>query len=658
MPDYTLLDLLTATGGYRPVASVGGADAQPNTLYRGSGYWLRPGGRLKPVKGSTQISATNIGARIYAIDQYRGSIAGGLVSGNLPKESLVRYQQSALFFLSENTSQQVYLNESTSSPFTLTGVTTSSIAGKLRVALQSGTTLTAYDAGLQPPASVGTVATETGGSKSMDGKVSIVACQRRTAVNVTSNPSPASVQTLSSSGNNRIRVTLGSLTTGADAWWFGGTDWGRGDYGPWKLIREVRVTLPGTITFTNGSSAFSGVSTRFLRDLRNGDRITANSTNYYVGATSDTAGVIYSDAALTTPINFAGATGTYAVTVIEVVLDYRNGELTDLIESDNDPPPIMDGILNFNDVLFGWRNNSFYAAKIGNPEAWPATLERSTMSGGNILQAFGGDAKIYLLTTNSLEVVTFTQDPDNPFILRQAWAFGFTSPTQAVVADGVLYAAVGVSSGVKIVRTRVDDSPDLEFSANVESDMIGWNVANVVMAVAPAEGAVLVIHNDGTNTTIIPYMLQLGAWSLPQSLSGRVKDAATVANTCNFIVYDGTNFRAYRFEGGTGSGISKYACWPFLDKDGVRQVLKRFKFVGDADTLYVYVITPGGSVPDVTSTGAALASYTLTGSLTMAEQVQTNIQNAQGYAIRVDSDDADSEIVECGVWGLLNRIGR
>lgn len=651
MPRFQLLDMLTATGGYRPVASVGGADTQPNVLYRGSGYWLRPGGRLKPVKGSTQISATNIGARIYAIDIYRGSIAGGLVSGALPKESLVRYQQSALFFLSENTGQQVYLNESTSSPFTLTGVTTSSMAGKLRVALQSGTTFTAYDAGLQAPSSVGTIATEAGGSKAMDGKVSIVACQRRTAVDVTSNPSPASVQTLSSGSNNRIRVTLGTLTTGADAWWFGGTDWGRGDFGPWKLIREVRVIPTGTFGLTNGSAAFTGIGTRFLRDLRPGDQVTLDGSNYLVATvTSDTAGT------LTT--NFTGTTASYSGTMVQVVLDYRNGELTDLIEFDNDPPPIMDGILNFNNVLFGWKNNTFYAAKIGNPEAWPAVLARSTMSGGNIIQALGGDAKIYLLTTNSLEVITFTQNPDDPFLLRQVWAFGFTSPSQAVVAEGLLYAAIGVSAGVKIVRTRVDDSPDLEFSANIESDLAGWNVSNVVMAVAPAEGAVLAVHNDGSNTTLIPYMLQLGAWSLPQALTGRVKDAATVANTCDFIVYDGTNFRAYQFEGGSGSGIAKYVCWPFLDREGIRQTLKRFKFIGDADTLYVYVITPGGSVPDVTNTGAALASYTLIGSLTMAEQIQTNVQNAQGYAIRIDSDDSDSEIVECGVWGLLNPIGR
>jgi len=661
MPSIQPLAILTASGGYRPVSSIGGPDVRPDTLYAGWNYWIRPGGRLKPTKGSTQVSAQNIGTKIYAVDQYRGEIAGGLVSGRLPKESLVRYQGSALFFVSENTSQQVYINESTSTPFTLTGVTTSSVASKLRVALLNGTTYTAYDAGIQPPASIGTVSTETGGSKSMDGIVSIVACARRTITDTTGNPTPASVQTLSSSGNNRIRVVLPALASGTDAWWYGGTQWGAGNFGPWRLIREVRSIVRGTSTFTNGSAAFTGSETSYLSDLRNGDRVTVNATNYYVGVTTNGAGSLYSDAALTTPINFAGATATYSIQVIEIVLDWRNGELTDLIEFDNDVPPLLDGVLNFNDVLFGWRGNTFYTSKIGNPEGWPAALARSTQSQSDILNALPGDNRIYLLTTNGLEVVTFTQQEGAPFLLRQVWAFGFSSPTQAVVSEGVLYAAIGTSSGVRIIRTRVDDSPDLELSADIESDLNSWTIANVVMALDPANAAVLAMWNNGTYTITIPFMLQQNQWSIPQlDANGLARCAASVSNTCYMSYLVGANYRVYQFEGGNGSGLSRYVAWPFIDKDGMRQVLKRIKVTGDADSLFIYAITPGNAVPTISEGGGGSIAgpYTLSGTLQMSSVVNTNVQNAQAFAIQLNSDDADAEVTEVGVFGLLNPIWR
>lgn len=659
---YDRLARLTAVNGYRPAQSIGGVDVDPNTLYRGQNYWVRPGGRLIPTKGAAETTAQNVGPRIYALDQYRGTIGGALVSSRLPKESLVRYQGSALFFVSENTSQQVYINESTSSPFTLTSVTTSSTASKLRVALLNGTTYTAYDAGLAAPLSPGTVATETGGDKSMDGVVSIVACARRSVTDYTSNPCPADVQTLAAAGNNRIRVTLPSMATGQDGWIYAGTNWGAGNYGPWKTIREIDTVFSVTCTNASASVTFANAD----KWLRPGDKITivdslAASSNYYVDGGADaptSTGFKLASDATGTPTTFSGATGACTVTVTEIVLDWRNGELGEQIEFDNDLPPTLDGLMLFNNTPFGWQGNTLYPSKIGNPEAFPQILARGTQSGANIVQALAGDGRIYLMTTNGLEVVTFTQNDLDPFLIRQVWAFGFSSPTQAVVAEGTLYAAVGTSSGVKIVRTRVDDSPDLEFSANVESDMLGWNVANVTMAIDPANGAVLAIYNDGTNSKIVPFMLQQQVWGLPQTVTGQVKSAATVGNSCYFINLVSSNFRVYTHEGGTGSGTTSYVVWPFIEQDGIRQIIKRIKVTCDATTLYVYTLAPGASVPDVTNTTAATVSVALTDTLVQEPQIQTNLPNAQSWTIRIDSTGATAEITELNVFGMLNRIGR
>jgi len=664
MPRLQLLTSFTAGGGYRPVQTLAGPDARPDTPYRGKNFWIRPGGRVVPVKGvGSQLSSQNLGARIFPIDQYRGEVDGAQIvdasnpSGyRLPKTSLVRYNQSALFFVSELASQQVYINESTSSPYTMTGVTTSPTAGKLRVAVMSGTTFNVYDAGIQAPAAPST-AKESGGSKAMDGVVSIVQCEGRIETDTFSNPSPVYKDTMVAASNQRLRVTLSASSSGCNTWRFGGTDWARGDQGPWKTIRDVRVNPEGTIAVTSGSATLTGTGTRFQRDFRAGDLVTIDGSDYTIATiTSDIAGTLTSNST---------STGSFTATMKQVVLEWRNGEIgPDVIEFDNDVPPLMDGIAVFNNVLFGWKNNEFYPGKIGNPEAFPNALQRTTQGGGNIVGVHAGDGRIYLLTTNGLEVVSFTQNPAEPFLIRQVWNFGFEAQNQAVVVDGTLYAAVGTDYGVKIIRTRVDDSPDLEFSADVESDMKSWVASQVIMTHDPASGALLAMYWQPTpgarTTTVLPFLMQQGIWSFPHEISNQVVDAAVVNNNCELIVYDGTNYRAFRFENGNGSTTEAYCAWPFIDPpiDSLRKVIKRLKFTGKANTLRLYVAQPGQAAPVNTSTGTATVSHTLDSINGHHLQVQTNIPNAQSYSVRVDSTGADANFSQCDVWGYPNLISR
>lgn len=663
------LVVFSVSGGYRPAQSYGGPDTSPSTLFRGVNYWLRPFGRLVPVRGwlartiptpASGPTPTSLGSHIFSFGQHRAVIAGAF-SAPFVKSSLVRYNQ-AMLFVSEATGQQVYINESTSTastppgPFNLAGVTTSTTAGKMRVALLDGSTYTAFDAGLQaPPDITGAVAGTTGGDKSMSGIVSIVACAKRLLTQTVSNPSPATEVTLTATADNRILINLQhasmTLQGGQDAWVIGATDWGRGNYGPWKEVREIRAVIEGTVAISTANDTLTGTGTRFQRDLAPGDEI-------LIGGVTYTIATIQSDTIATlTTIPAVTLTGQ-AATMKQVMLDYRNGELGDLIEFTNDPPPLLDGLMLFNNVPFGWKNSTLYPSKVGNPEAYPAILARNTQSGANIIHALAGDAKIYLLTTNSLEIVTFTQNEFDPFLIRQVWSFGFSTPEQAVVAEGTLYAAVGTSSGVKIVRTRVDDSPDLEFSAPVESDMASWNVGNVTMGVDPANGAVLVMHWNGTKTTVIPYMLQQGVWGLPQELDYQVLSTATIANSCELIIKNGANLLPYQYEGGTGESTQAYAAWPFIDKDGLRQIIKAIKFTGKANNLRVYTATPGVAVPDVTSTAAATVNLTLSNILEHETVLFTNIPNAQSFSVRVDSTGNTAVLTEVVVTGLINRIQR
>lgn len=659
MPEIKPLATLGNAFGYRPSQAVGG-NADVSTIYRGSNVWIRPGDIMKTADGVSQISATSIGPRIFAIDGDRGQIAGAYVGTKLPKQGLVRYQLGALFFVSEETSKQVYINESA-----LSGVTTSSTARKLRVAIPAGGGYTTYDAGMTPPVlPSGNVAEEAGGGKSMDGIVSVVVCARAFGTDSTSNPSNAIVKTLTAAGNNRIRITLHSLTTVGtqqDGWLLGATEWNRGNTGPWKEARDVRTTIRGTFTATNGSANLTaGIGTYFDLDTRPGDLIRIDGADYTVAASP-----VATNTTLTLTSNFSGSTGTgKTATVREAVLDYRNGELGDTLDFTNSPPPLLDGIFLFNNILWGWNGNALYASKAGNPEAWPATLTTfaQTQSGADIIEAIAGNAQIYLLTRAGLEVVTFTQREDAPFLVKKVWDFSFFQPNNAVIADGQLYALVGSENGVMAIRTETDDFPDIRFGRHIESDLTSWSLENAVVTVDPTNKAVLFCHYaSGTDTTtVIPWMLQtdsdIGGWSVPITISGRVTDGAQVSGRCVMPIKSSTNYRVNYFEGGNSAGITAYVVWPFLTGvDGFRSVIKRIQAVGRFTSVSVFIATTATAIPDVTDIGNAVATFTATDVYSLEGEIHTSIESRL-YAIRVDMGEADRGVTKVIVSGFPKMV--
>lgn len=663
MPEIQMLAELANADGYNPSVAVGG-NPNANTLYRSNNMWFRPGGQMKTKDGLSQISSTSISPRIFAVDDDRGQIAGDYVSTKLPKQGLLRYQLGAYFFFSEETSKQLYINETA-----ITGATTSSTARKLRVAIPAGGgTYTTYDAGLLAPTlPSGNVAEEANGGKSMAGVVSVVVAARAFGTDSTSNPSNAIVKTLTAAGNNRIRITIHSLTTVGsqqDGWLLAGTEWNRGNTGPWKELRDVRTTVRGTITYTNGSGSVTGASSYFTQDLRNGDRIRANSTDYYVSITSDTALSLYSDAALTTPTTFGGSTTTYTTTVREAVMDWRDKELGDVLDFSNSVPPLLDGIFLFNNILWGWSGNSLYASKAGNPEAWPQTLSTfaQTQSGADIIQALAGNAQIYLLTKNGLEIVTFTQREDAPFLVKKVWDFSFFQPNNAVVADGQLYALVGSENGVMAIRTETDDFPDIRFGRHIESDLENWSLDNSVVTVDPTNKAVLFCHyNSGADTTtVIPFMLQTeserGGWSGPITESGRLTDGAQIGGRCVMPVKTSTNYRANYFEGGNGSSTTGYCVWPFVGHNSLRSVIKRIQAIGRMSSVSVFVAKTATAIPDVTDIANAVATFTQSDTYYLEGEIKTHIKDARLFAIRADFSGASRGTTRVIVRGYVNGI--
>src|SRR5262245_25418159 len=98
-------------GGYFPKAKAPAPGAAQFTIRRGNNIWLRPGGVIEPAMGVSEVSGTNVGARIFAANTQRATIAGGLTGSRLPYAGFIRFDNAVFLYMSENTSSQVYINE-------------------------------------------------------------------------------------------------------------------------------------------------------------------------------------------------------------------------------------------------------------------------------------------------------------------------------------------------------------------------------------------------------------------------------------------------------------------------------------------------------------------------------------------------------------------
>lgn len=600
--------------------------------------WIRAGNQLQVANGAAQVSAQNVGARIFPFNNYRAAIAGALQSGRLPFASLVRYQNAVIFFLSELTSQQVYINESTASPFNMTGVTTASSPGILRIAVPSGSAFNTYDAGFAKPAT-GTVTTPSGGTKGMTGTTGAALAPWRTSTNAIGPPSDVTYATLTPGSADRFSIQLPSAVSGQDGWIFCGTRWGD-QSGDIRIVRFVYIVPRGTFTATNGSpNLTAGVGTQWNRDLRPGDIVTIDGNSYTIQA-------VTSDTTATLTANFTGATGAgKTMTVTTAVADWYNGELGSLIDRDAQKPPKAAGVFQFAGRVFLWGCYG-EASGVSGPAIVPM-LETNpehvgsaailTSQGDDIVNVLAGDQTLFLMTKNTLELVTFTGDPSNPYKIRAYdGVSGFVSATNGIVYKNRFY---GFQQ--RPIRSVTDSDIDVEFARPVWRTMQGWVAQNVAMAVDPQNEAVLFCHYDGIGTTtVLPFMAQLGVWSLPITISGQVTDSVVTGGACYLIVLTGGNYRVYQWEGGGGAS-SPYVATQYISSPD-RHCVKGIVYTGRGLAIRAYVAEPGEIPPDVANAGAADATYNITDTNQTHLEIYTNLPPARALALRVDFDGVSS----------------
>lgn len=643
----TPLEILFNRGYWPSAPDVPPADFL-GTIRRGSNVWIRSTGRPEVTNGLLEVSATNVGARIFPADIQRAVLAGGLVGPRLPYAGLIRYDNSVLFFLSEHVDQQLYLDESP-----VSGVTTSPTAGRLRIAVPNGVGgYDDFDAGFDKcPSIASSVSVGNGGgapaTRPMSGLIGVALARWRSKTNAIGPPSDVAYFDVSPNptAGKRLLVDPPAEVSGQDGWVYLGTRWDDRS-GEIRVVRYVYVAPPGTFTATNGSpNLTAGVGTRWFRDLRPGDAVRIDGTAYSIDAvTSDTTATLLS--------NFTGTGGAGKTMTLDgfIAGSWYDSELGSLVNQDTFPPPRAAGILKYAGrvFLFGvpdTRNlasssatgNAIVALLPNNPEH-VGLLAIGTQSGSDIVNALGADGPMYLMTTTSLEIVSFTSDPDEPYKIKIIAEPGFKDASNGVLDGDYFYGFNG-----QPFRTKASKNIDVEFAEAVQKVMKDWT-GRVMLNTDPINKAVLYMHDDGASSIVIPFMTQLGIWGPELNFSARIIDSQVVNGKLYVTYLSGGVYRVQQWEGGAGIGGTRYVASQYYDPRLLaRNRVKRLAFAGKAGTLRVYAAQEDAPVPDVSDTGAAAASFTLSDVDKVEPEIHTNI-HGNGFAFRVDLSSNDGNI--------------
>lgn len=613
------------------------------SIRRGSNVWRDPGGKIRVARGLLQMSATNVGARIFAANTQRASIAGALIGNRLPFAGLLRYDNAVLLFLSEEASAQVFLDE-----VAVTGLTTSATAGRLRVAVPDGIGgYGVYDAGFDRPAFtdgdvlllVNGTDPEERGSRNMAGAIGIAVARWRTATDAIGPPSEVFYRDVPADSAAMLGFNLPAADPGQDGYIFAGTRW-KDLSGAIRIVRKIYTQPRGTFTATNGSpNITAGVGTFWTKDLHNGDAVTIDAASYFIASvTSDTTAVL--------DTNFVGSTNSgKTMTITAVFADWFDSELGSLLDRDIVRPPRAAGVLEYASRVLVWGCFGESSSSPTGPVILPMSEDNPehclirgirTTSGGDLVNVLGGDGPLYLMTTRGLEVVSFTGDPGKPYIPRVIAEPGFKAATNGILFGDYFYGFNG-----KPLRTRAEKNIDLQFAAEVLSDMEGWDPERVILAGDPVNQAVLHIYDDLSETIVIPFMAQQEQWGAPVHFSGRLLDAAVVNDAAYVTVLSGGNIRVNRWEGGAGIGGTRYIASQYIDPDyALRNTLKNLQATGKIGSMSIYVIEPGVEPPDVSDLGAAAVTFTQSDLSVSGAEEFTHLQG-RAYAFRVDfaSDD-------------------
>jgi hypothetical protein len=281
--------------------------------------------------------------------------------------------------------------------------------------------------------------------------------------------------------------------------------------------------------------------------------------------------------------------------------------------------------------------------------------------------------RLYLLTTNTLQIAAYTENPLFPISTRPFWKSGFKNPYALCFANDRLYGFT--NSPIRSPEDGSDGSLDRAFAAPVKELTYSWHASRVFVAHDPANECVCYVYSAAYKNSdnfwvsiILPFMLEQEVWSPPIILSSSTHDmavsgVATVNGHFEFLAggRDGggaIEVNTYRFDTESGETVPYYIAFQYSSGDDEyrQKKIKHPRVTGKftSATIGIHGATASDDI-DVTTLEAG-NSGSLSGSLSIAnstevtvyEKIEAEVNGLSVYTIRVD-----------GTWngtGMKDRI--
>jgi hypothetical protein len=330
--------------------------------------------------------------------------------------------------------------------------------------------------------------------------------------------------------------------------------------------QRIQITFPAMDT-TNGQNAWGVWVTRYA-DTLGADKNNLLGPWYYLD-------------------QYSGSTSGFST-----FIEWYDAEVerNDLVTYENDPPPSANFVALLNNVPVwiscqGANGSSpgpfIFPAKPGNIEAAPAIIAFSSSPPETIVGAVSAAGRVYLMTTNHLEIAQGTPDSSVPVLIRPFWTVGFTRPDQLAFINDTLYGH-SVQGPARSATDGVPGSEEFDFAIDVSEFTDTWVAGHALVAYDPVNNIVCYFHvAESVNasgfwtTRILGYGLRQQAWIADITLSSTTQDmivtsCAMVQNRLQFLcggrlANDSVSVGSYQFDSISGDTIAMYIAPPFTD---------------------------------------------------------------------------------------------
>jgi len=363
-----------------------------------------------------------------------------------------------------------------------------------------------------------------------------------------------------------------------------------------------------------------------------------------------------------------------------------------LLTFDNDAAPNAEFVTLFNGVPVWVSCNGpgdtspgpwIRPAKPSNVEAAPAGLGYPTSPPELILGVVPSEARLYLLTTNHLQIAQPTSSELVPVRISPFWKTGFKNPYQLVFINGVLYGATN-SGPVRSSGDGDEQETQNTFAAPIAEFYKSWVRGHTTVAHDPLNDCVVYFHSAHSlnssgfwTTRWWAFGLTAQEWIGEGLFTSTTQDMivtghATVGSNLDLLIGgrksdNSVEVKTYRFDTGTGS-VDYYLAPQFSDSgEELRaKCVGPFRVTGkvtSAGTVKVYGAAPGSAIPvsDLEAGTNSLASLALSNPTNVTEGalLKGKVKNLKQHTVRVsgtwdgsgDRDRIDEIVYEHSIVG-------